>query len=237
MRLSFRPPPWAWLATLSLLALLLGLGSWQLRRAHDKEVLLADYARAARQPPLALRGDSPAPDTAAVAASAQGTYLADRQMLLDNQSSRGRPGYQVWTPMRLAAGGLILVDRGWIGLNRDPRILPQPAAPQGEAAVRGLWRALPRPGLRLAHPQIRSGQAFPAVVEYPTPADVATLLDEPVAPGVLLLAPDQPGGFVRDWNPGGEFPPARHYGYAVQWFALALTLLVIFVRMNLKRLP
>ena len=55
-------------------------------------------------------------------------------------------------------------------------------------------------------------------------------------PAVILLDPQQPHGYLRDWRPGfGGFGPERHLGYAVQWFALALTLIVIYVVMNTRR--
>lgn len=235
MRLSFRPPFWSWFATAPLLALLLALGAWQMRRAHEKEQLLAAYAAAAKQTPIELAGASAPPAGAVtVAAQARGRYVADRQFLLDNQSHRGQPGYQVWTPLRLSAGGLVLVNRGWVPLDPLRSTASTLPAPVDELIVRGLWRALPQPGLKLARPVAARPQKYPAVVEYPTPEDVTRLFGEPVADGILLLDPAEPGGFLRDWNPVGEFPPARHYAYATQWFALALTLLVIFVRMNLK---
>jgi surfeit locus 1 family protein len=50
-------------------------------------------------------------------------------------------------------------------------------------------------------------------------------------PAVLLLDPDQPDGFVRDWpRPTGGLAPALHLGYALQWFAFALIALVLWLR-------
>jgi surfeit locus 1 family protein len=51
---------------------------------------------------------------------------------------------------------------------------------------------------------------------------------------LVLLDPGEPDGYVRDWSPPG-FPPIRHIGYAVQWFALALTLFILWVVTNLRR--
>ena len=51
---------------------------------------------------------------------------------------------------------------------------------------------------------------------------------------LVLLDPAEPDGYVRSWAPPG-FPPMRHIGYAVQWFALALTLLAIYVVTNIGK--
>jgi cytochrome oxidase assembly protein ShyY1 len=112
------------------------------------------------------------------------------------------------------------------------------SVPQGEVEVRGLWRALPQPALRLSVDNCPVDAHFPHLVEYPTAEDLSCLVGSPVAPGELLLDPAAADGYVREWSeitPG--MPPERHYAYAAQWFAFCATLLVLFVTLNLRRLP
>src|ERR1043166_2520459 len=59
MQRRFEAPLWAWLATAGGLALFVSLGSWQLRRAHEKEQLLASYGQAAFQPATEIKADTP----------------------------------------------------------------------------------------------------------------------------------------------------------------------------------
>jgi cytochrome oxidase assembly protein ShyY1 len=78
---------------------------------------------------------------------------------------------------------------------------------------------------------------FPVVANFPTRAAVAQLLGEArwtAAADLILLDPEEPDGFVRNWTAPG-FPPMRHVGYAVQWFGLALALLVIYIVTNFHR--
>jgi surfeit locus 1 family protein len=224
---------WAWIATSLLLALLLWLGGWQMRRAHEKEILQDSHVQAGGDRAVVLTSAvAPPADGRVMAVQAEGRYLPDRQLLLDNQSQGGRPGYRVWTPLRLSSGAIVVVDRGWIPLEARVASL---AIPDDPRRVTGLWRDLPRPGLRLRTPPAQQPTAYPALVQYPEPADLSSLIGENVLPGVLLLGEDEADGFVRKWNPAVEIPPSRHYGYAAQWFALAATLVVLFVRMNLKK--
>jgi surfeit locus 1 family protein len=196
---------------LGLLACLLvvvagsALGRWQVSRGQDRQQYLDALVA---QPPQAERG----------------IYLASRQLLLDGQSHAGVPGYHAWTPLQLATGELLVVDRGWV-----PQPAPALPAPVGEVGVTGRWRPLPRAALRLRAAVACPAASFPAVVEYPSAAELRCLLGASVRDGVLQLDPAVPGGFVRDWGEAG-FPPARHYAYAAQWFGLALVGLVFFVR-------
>lgn len=235
---TFRPPAWAVIGTAVGVAVTAWLGTWQLRRGHAREALDAQYASAREAEPVELdRSTATRPNAQAIAARATGRYGAE-QLLLDNQVNAQLPGYQVLTPLELADGALVLVNRGWVPQNPDRRVLPQAAIPEGIVNVRGLWRALPQPALRLETANC-SGAGWPRVVEYPTTADLACLYPgRAVAPGMLLLSPDADHGFVRNWSQADvRFPPSRHYGYAAQWFAFGATLLVIFLKLNLKRRP
>lgn len=228
----FRAPLWAWLVTASGVALFLGLAGWQFQRGQAKQVWLAQFDD---QSPaiLDLAPQSAAPGPLVLQrARAAGRYVEGQQLLQDGQSRAGRPGYHVWTPLLLNGGGLLVVNRGWI---------PQPytgspplAAPENEITVTGWWRALPEPGIRLAGGECHPPARFPAVVVYPPQAQLACLLGQSVLPGLLLLDPEIPGGFVREWSVTG-IPPERHYGYAVTWLGLALTALVLFITLNLHR--
>jgi surfeit locus 1 family protein len=46
---------------------------------------------------------------------------------------------------------------------------------------------------------------------------------------VLLLDASQADGYERVWEAHLGFSPERHVGYAVQWFALALAAVILFV--------
>lgn len=230
----FRPPWWAWLLATAGCVLTVALGCWQLQRAEAKKALLANYLRAATAPAQPLDAGVPA-GSVPQAVSAHGVYEAEHQLLLDNQAYRERPGYQVWTPLRLADGTRVIVNRGWVPrFERREQPTPLPA-PAGELEVHGIWRALPQPGLRLAPGICRKGENFPEYVIYPSVAELHCLLAAPVADGVLLLDPLAAGGYVREWNFSEAIPPERHYAYAVQWFALALTVLFLFIKLNWKQ--
>jgi surfeit locus 1 family protein len=219
----FRPPWWAWLLAAAGFALLLRLGFWQLDRAAEKKAIISAYQQAAKSEPqdldVALAAGRAATDFYARAVALGGRFEAGHSLLLDNQVLEGRPGYRVWTPLRLPSGRLALVDRGWLPMHPDRRVLPALETPAGPVRLRGVWQPLPRPGLRLAPDDCDRSQWPPSCLA------VASR---------LWLDPAEPHGFVREWV-RNEFPPERHYGYALQWFSLAATLLVLFIVLNFRR--
>lgn len=106
------------------------LGRWQWHRASEKRLQLAAFATAGSMPvqPLGARTPAALPRFAAVAVSGQ--YDGDHQFLLDNISRGSRAGFEVLTPMWLADGRTVLINRGWLPLRDGSRAqLPDVSLP------------------------------------------------------------------------------------------------------------
>jgi surfeit locus 1 family protein len=228
----FQPSWWAVCGVVAGVACLSTLGLWQVHRGQDKQALLDQYAASTQAPTRPL--DTKAEITTITHVKVSGRYEGSRQLLLDNQSHQQRPGYQIWTPLRLDSGALILVNRGWVPLTQRAHP-PELPVPQGMQQLTGYWQSLPKAGMQAAPAPCAKATVYPLIVNYPTATDLACLFGEPVESGQLLLDADLPHGYVRAWTFDNGFPPSRHYGYALQWFALAATLLIIFLKLNLQR--
>ena len=237
-RWVLRPGLASTVATLLVLPLLLTLGFWQLDRARQKTELLAAFVERSQQPPASLAEANPIdPASRYRRVVATGRYDSEHQLLLDNQLRNGQPGYHVLTPLRLAQGSAILVNRGWLPLGGSRRELPDVAVTAEPIAVVG-WLAQPtNPGLRLGD-AAGGDPRWPRVVPYVDYDRLAALLGYPLWPTVILLEPEASAGYWRDWQPRfGGYGPERHQGYAVQWFALALALVILYLAASTRRLP
>lgn len=218
------------LAMLPLLALLLSLGSWQLRRAHEKEALFDAFARGADASVVLPEGVGRVPRYAHV--RTRGAYLPDRQVLIDNMTHAERAGYRVLTPLVRDDGSTVLVDRGWVPLVDGARTrLPEVAVDGAPREISGRADELPRAGIEVDTP---SGSGWPRVISFPKHAQLEQVLGRRLHPQIVLLDPERPDGYVRAWRPPG-MPPERHVGYAVQWFGLALTLVILYFVVTLKK--
>jgi cytochrome oxidase assembly protein ShyY1 len=66
-------------------------------------------------------------------------------------------------------------------------------------------------------------QQWPKHAVYPSAEEVAVALGRKIQPFVLLMEHDEKHGFLRHWVPS-EFGPGKHFGYALQWFAMGAVL-------------
>lgn len=235
-RYEFRPGLWPSITVLLLLALLLSLGFWQLDRAAQKRMLLNAYTARPNAAPVQLTADfAPGPDWRYRRVQVQGVYDPAHQFLLDNRVYQGRAGYQVLTPLRLAhSDAVVLVNRGWVPQGATRADLPALPLPSDTlVGIEGLIDFPPDNVFTLGEGEDRD-PGWPKVLQRVRLELQAEQLHARVLPMVLLLAPEQPGGFVRAWTPV-VIGPERHLGYAVQWFALALALVILYMLANLKR--
>jgi len=223
------------LATAALLPVLIGLGLWQLDRAGQKEALERDFAERAEASAVALPASAPPAALRYRPVRASGRWDGERQFLLDNRTHDGRAGYHVLSPLRLAGRrSAVLVNRGWQPLGSSRAALPALPLPAGAVTVRGI-ADLPREDTFLLGAAGYAGEGWPLVVQRAELDAMAARLGYPLLPVMVLLDPEAPHGFVRDWRPVVGIGSDRHRAYAFQWFALAAALAVIWAVVPLRR--
>ena len=228
----FSPPLVPTAAAATLFALLCGLGFWQLERAAGKEAREIAFA-AARAVVLDETALARAPYEFA-RVEVDGRYDGKHQFLQDNRTHRGRAGYHVLTPFVTARHGAVLVNRGWVPAHPDRISLPEIVAPGGELRLKGTAR-LPREDLFVLGDTGYAASGWPRVVQRVEIEAMQRSLGYPLATWLVALDRTAPHGYVRDWKAAPGLTPARHRGYAFQWFALATALFVIWLAVNLKR--
>ena len=234
----FKPALLPSIAALLVLLLLLALGFWQLDRARQKEDLKSAFTFSSMQPSVPLSALDPGDSASRYRrVTVSGHYDSNHQILLDNQIYQGQPGYHVFTPLKRSHGLAILVNRGWVPLGESRQHLPVIEVTGASLGIEGHLAQPANPGLRLGEPM--AGQTtWPMVVQYLDLAAVTKQLGYPVLPAVLNLDPRSQHGYERHWQLNFTgFGPERHRGYAVQWFALALTLIIIYLVVNTRRAP
>lgn len=231
----FRPARYPTLAFLLLFPMLVSLGLWQLDRAGEKEALLA--ARIDRQQDLPLdlnlaRGLADADRFRP--ARAHGHFVPGQQWLQDNRVRGGRPGYHVYSLFEMDGGRhALLVNRGWVAVGASRALLPALPLPTGEVSLVG---RLDRPAsVGIALGSVDYTARGLSVMPYLDVRKLGQAIARDLLPMALVLDEGQPGSLTHDVLPVAQMGPDKHLGYAVQWFGLAVALLMIYVGLNTRR--
>lgn len=207
------------LMTVAMLAVLIGLGTWQVHRLAWKRALLARIAEAESAPAVAL----PAHPWPFEKVRIEGRLRSDLSAWygVDVRDTRDGPrmGAQLVQPLERDGAPPVLVDRGWMPMPGQPA-----DPPSSDVTVEGYVRPAERPGWF-------SPNADAATRHFYTldPQAIGAALGLPsVAPFVLVaLGPERAGSFPDPTHHLPQ-PPNNHLSYAVTWYGLAVALLVIF---------
>jgi surfeit locus 1 family protein len=229
------------LATLAGTALLLGLGDWQLRRLAWKEALIAAVETRVDAPPVDLPGEADWPkldpaDYEYRHVRLVGVYDASRQVLVfralgEPRGRYGGPGYLVMTPLKLASGPEVLVNRGFVPQDRrDAAALGVES--DAPAVVTGLMRASEGRTWFTPADNPASGEWFTRDVGA---MGRAMNLTRPAPFSVDADASGDPAALPEGGETIVDFPN-NHLSYAMTWFGMAAALLGVFAAFAMARL-
>lgn len=218
----------------ALIAAMISAGLWQLRRLDEKQTYKA-LVEARQEEPVADVtdvvpvgagvGDAAVSGVLYRKVRATGTYASDDTVVVENRTYNAAPGAWVLTPLQLDDGTAVLVNRGFVGFDRDGEIV-DPAPPTGKVTVEGLLfpsqsrgafgptdpaegrlRVMARVDLDRLDEQVEA-DLLPTYIQLVT-SDPAELAAAPGAPQLVALGPPTP-----DEGP--------HLSYAVQWLIFTL---------------
>ena len=236
-RFLLRP---TWLGALALAVAaavaMVFLGIWQLHRYEERTAIndRIDAADSAPASPLTSvlaaptspgsAGPAPGADLAWTKVSVTGRYDPTHEIQARGRTVNGDVGFEIVTPLVLADGSAVLIDRGWIPPAGDALAAPTvPPAPTGQVTVVGqVHRSESRP-TPVAH---RDGRLDTRRISVPR---LAREMPYPVYGAYVLLTHQTPAAdqaFVP--IPIDHEDAWQNGGYTVQWWLFALIPLIGF---------
>ncbi|MFO7603424.1 MAG: SURF1 family protein [Gammaproteobacteria bacterium] len=232
---KFKPGLVPTLVVVLLFPILVRLGFWQLDRAEEKEQIQTLFEQRAKLPAITL--DHLPEDLEEIKyrrVVLTGHYDRAHHILLDNKVYQQAAGYHVLTPVKLSASGkVVLVNRGWVPGGLDRRVLPEIESPTDALQINGVI-SLPSSKVFTLSEYNRAGTSWPAVYQWIDFADIGQATGMDILPLIVLQDPEDEHGYVRNWSKV-DLKPEKNISYAVQWFALALALLIIYIVVNLRK--
>ena len=235
MRVTFRPSLFMTLAALATILLCIKLGFWQYNKAESKQALQLQLNLRMAEPPVELQSEIVDLESWRYKrVKVKGFYDVKYQVLLDNQVENTAVGYHVFTPMQIQGSKyFVLINRGWIQGSADRKV-PTVDAPTGLQDLEGDIGLPPTKFFTLEEPPTNDGK-WQSVWQNIDMQRYAKSVPFKVQPFVVRMdANSNAGGFVRNWPMPGE-RVTKHLGYAYQWFGFALTLFVIYIVLNIKK--
>lgn len=218
---------WFTLLVLILSGVMIALGFWQLSRFHSKKNLLFLSQNSSKQPVITLAVNNSQEQTEFQPVKVQGNFLGQKTLLLDNRWHQKQFGFEVLTPFQIKdTDTILLVNRGWIPKSAITKKADFAGVSSDQQVIQGYLKTPTKRGIILGKNIQKYANGFVRVQKINV-KDIGEYLRQPIYPFVLRLDPAAAQGFVRQWTVVvGK--PERHLGYALQWFLMAMTLLVIY---------
>lgn len=215
------------------------LGFWQLDRADQKKIINMAFVERQNQPPIQLNKETiqmPIKDIIWHKVSMSGEFLNDKNIILDNQIVQEKAGFLIYTPFKiLDSNKIILINRGWYPLSKSRNdVLNIPPIKEIQT-IEGEISKMPSPGISLGKvitEKLDESSFRLQKMEYQV---LSSLISKDLMSYVVKLKkPIFDKTYVLDSRmpvPDSD----KNYGYAFQWFAMAFTLLIIFIRLGVKK--
>lgn len=202
---------------LAAVAVLVGLGVWQLERRAWKQALINDVERGLATAPVLLKA-APGPDMAWRPATARGAWVQDGRVAVRPTTFEGKVGADIAAPFRLENGDVLIALIGWAP---DGAATPELPATTDTVEIEGVLTPSPRPSA------FTPDNAPPDQWAWLDPSAVAAAagLDLARTSTLVLRVAEPPDGL----KPRAARPnfPDNHLQYAMTWFGLAAALAVV----------
>ena len=208
------------------------LGFWQIARLHQRLARNATARAGWALPPIEIRENTPLDSVRNRRVYARGVYDFDHERLWRPHMLDEAPGVDLVTPLKLADGVAVLVDRGWVAsadaFHVDERTYREPES----ADVVGLAFAAPRTRGDVDPATLKDSLPYtllPFVVQQlpDCPSDASSSSCAPVA----SMAPSS----IPRRLPRPELTNGPHLSYVIQWFSFAAIIVVGSIALFRKR--
>jgi len=214
------------------------LGFWQIDRADQKNVLNSNYTDRQQEATIVLDKNNVIDEKLSLLwrkVEFKGSFINKQNIILDNQIFNQIAGFNIITPFKIkGSDSLVLVNRGWHPNLKNREMLPIINEISGERILQGHIASFPVSGIKLGKNNIETLNSQIFRFQRLDAAELNYFFSAKMMPYMIYLDP------IIDKELYGNFKlPApdsqKNYGYAFQWFAFAITLLIIFIRLSMKR--
>lgn len=224
-----RFPVWATTFTILGIAILCGLGTWQVQRLEWKQNLIEQIEARDSEDFIQFNVTHIKPENEFIKGEIEGTFLFDKEIKLQSRTFDGTPGFHVITPLKLSDNNTIMVNRGWAPLTYETK--KKDSKP---AYVAGMIRKIRKPNMFVPPNTPEEDSWYTLDLEQ-----IATSKNiQNILPVMLYEIDLLEGGHditYPDPNALEIHINNNHMQYAFFWFSMAGALIAIYVLRFLKQ--
>ncbi len=210
--------------------ILIYLGSWQVMRGLEKKDIVNQHYENKSLPVISEKEMATLNSENLIyrTVNLEGEYQSE-SYILDNRLYRQEAGYEIFTAFETSEKNLFLINRGWVS-KEDYENGTEEA--EGKVTIQGVLSPFKRFGLNLVDQIYLDG--WPKLVQQVDYETAKNDIGNSINESVIQLSAASAGAFEPIWKPV-DLKPSRHFGYALQWFGLALVLICSYFYYGYKK--
>ena len=210
--------------------ILIYLGSWQVMRGLEKKDIVNQHYENKSLPVISEKEMATLNSENLIyrTVNLEGEYQSE-SYILDNRLYRQEAGYEIFTTFETFEKNLFLINRGWVS-KEDYEKGTEEA--EGKVTIQGVLSPFKRFGLNLVDQIYLDG--WPKLVQQVDYETAKNDIGNSINESVIQLSAASAGAFEPIWKPV-DLKPSRHFGYALQWFGLALVLICSYFYYGYKK--
>ncbi len=222
-----KPPFWATVLTIIGVLILCGLGTWQIKRLSWKQNLLAqieqEHARDVSR--IIIEPSDITADMNMQRGVIYGTFDHDHEIAIAPRTHEGTPGYHILTPLLLQDDSIMIVNRGWVPLDKRAIDTRPESRVSGKTKVTGIFRTPQKPNIFVPQNAPNQGQWYRIDIN-----DIQNHIGKDEIKPVILYAEATDNQNLLPLSSATK-PQLNnnHLQYAFFWFSLAVTLIIIYI--------
>ena len=213
------------------------LGFWQLDRADQKNLLNDSYTLRQQEKLINLNNINIDNKESILWRKVElnGSFLNEKNIILDNQIFNKKPGFNIITPFKISKTNyIILINRGWHPNLQSREIIPVINSISGQVNLTGHVANFPAKGITLGKDNFETLNSSIFRFQKLDEEELSYFLSFNLLPYMVYLDPLIDDVYYKTFKlPAPD--SVKNYGYAFQWYAFAVTLLIIFLRLGIKR--
>jgi surfeit locus 1 family protein len=221
-----KPSVIAWLMVTASTLLLFSLTAWQLNRLEWKTGLIAQINNYAHQRALTAMPEDTSllKDFAFARVALSGTFLHEDEIHLAARYYNSQLGYHILTPLQLADGSLVLINRGWVHVDYKDPAKRQAGQVQGVQHIIGMIRLDNDRSFFTPENNPKTNIWFSRNID-----DIIKATNLDLYPAVVDALYDIPEGNMPIPSDGLIMMRNDHLQYALTWFLIGVSGIMTFI--------